>query len=99
MVRILWLNSARNDMRDIKRYYLNLAGYAVAKRLIKKITDAVSLLRGNPLLGRKDDSFAFVREYRYIIVGYYKIYYFEYSGSIYIVAIWDTRQEPSKLKL
>jgi hypothetical protein len=41
----------------------------------------------------------FAEEYRYLVVGNYKlVYYIDCETAIYIVAVFDCRQNPEKLK-
>lgn len=45
-----------------------------------------------PYLGRKDEDFTHIREYRYMVVLTYKVYYFVEDDGVYIASIWDCRQ-------
>ncbi|HLG34892.1 MAG TPA: type II toxin-antitoxin system RelE/ParE family toxin [Bacteroidia bacterium] len=68
--------------------------------IINKIIDRTETLKKGftksgqtePLLRNKK------YEYRYLVDGNYKIIYFENEGVIIISAVFDTRQNPGKLK-
>ena len=45
-----------------------------------------------PYLGRKDEVFTHIRDYRYVVVLTYKVYYFVEDDGVYIASIWDCRQ-------
>ena len=89
---IHWLRRASNELDAIYQFYCQLAGEQVAKRRVRKIIHCVDNLESMPYLGRKDEEFTHIREYRYLVVMTYKVYYFIEDDGIYIASIWDCRQ-------
>lgn len=89
---IHWLRRASTEIETIYRFYKHFASDIVAKRRISKIIHSVDYLKKMPYLGRKDEDFINIREYRYLVVLTYKIYYFIENDKVYIASIWDCRQ-------
>ena len=56
------------------------------------IVHLVDYLETMPFLGKKDEDFTQIMEYRYLVVLTYKIYYFVEDHNVYIASIWDCRQ-------
>lgn len=89
---IHWLRRASNELDAIYQFYGEFASEQVAKRRVGTIIHSVDLLQNMPCLGRKDEDFTHIREYRYVVVLTYKVYYFIEDGGVYIASIWDCRQ-------
>lgn len=70
---IHWLRRASNELDAIYQFYSEFAGEQVAKRRIGRIIHSVDLLQNMPYLGRKDEDFTHIREYRYMVVLTYKV--------------------------
>ena len=99
--RILWTDSAINQLKDIFDYHLIKASHTIAQRLIKKIIDATIILENNPKAGRKEDLLEDrPQEFRFIIVKNYKIiYWIDYEFNIINVSmVFDTRQNPKQIE-
>ena len=90
--KIHWLRRASTEIETIYRFYSHFASELVAKRRVGKIIHDADLLKTMPYLGRKDEDFTHIREYRYLVVLCYKIYYFIENDCVYIASIWDCRQ-------
>jgi len=71
-LNIQWLDTAQEDLRAIRIYYMENAGKTVTHNRIKKIMNSVSLLSKNPYLGKGEDlnntGFLFVEIIKYIII-------------------------------
>lgn len=89
---IRWLRRASTEIETIYQFYRQFASEFVAKRRISIIIHSVDLLATMPYWGRKDEDFTHIREYRYLVVLSYKIYYFIENNCVYIASIWDCRQ-------
>jgi hypothetical protein len=59
------------------------------------VNDAIDLVRDYPNLGRKTD----YDDYKNILVKEYLIFYLESTNEIRIIAIWDERRNPDKIKV
>lgn len=94
-----WSEIAENQLKDIFDYYAIEAGSRTAKRLINKIIKRVDILLSYPQSGQKEELLLNrVLEYRYLIEGNYKIIYSVQDNYIVISAIFDTRQNPTKIE-
>ena len=72
---------------------------SISINLINSIEILENSLYDFSKIGSKDSEFSHLkRNYRKIIVGYYKVTYREGSDKIYINRIFDTRQNPKKNK-
>ncbi|KAF2327674.1 type II toxin-antitoxin system RelE/ParE family toxin [Flavobacterium nitrogenifigens] len=100
-LKIVWSQFAENELDKIHDYYLHKAGIRVAKKIIKEIIPEPSKLISNNfstqieelLLDRE-------KEYHYLVCKNYKIIYSvdKENKQIQIAAVFDTRQNPVKLK-
>ena len=91
---------AKIQAYEILLYGKQVFGVVVASKLARKMEKNDSLLIANPLLGSIEP----VLEkhplgYRYLMINsiFKEIYYID-KDSIYIVAIWDCRQNPITLQ-
>lgn len=99
---VIWSEFSEKLIDEIFDYYeKKTKSYNVAKSIIEKILFAPNILLNNPKLGQietllKDRNI----EYRYIVVSNYKLIYYidELSKTINIADVFDTRQNPIKLR-
>jgi len=99
--KILWTDSAINQLKDIYDYHLVKASISIAQKLIQKIIEATIILEYNPKSGRKEDLLTKrQKEFRFLIVKNYKIiYWIDYELSIINISmVFDTRQNPTKIE-
>jgi toxin ParE1/3/4 len=98
-IRVLWSATSLRQLKDIFDYYSLKASVTVADKLVKKIVEKSIQLETNPLAGPKEPLLEKKQyEYRYLVAGNYKlIYRFSYP-IIRIVAVYDCRQNPTKLE-
>ncbi|AOR27394.1 plasmid stabilization system protein [Formosa sp. Hel1_33_131] len=98
---IIWSNFAEYQLDEIFNYYTKKVNVKVAQSIMFKIRDKVEVLIKNPLIGEKEELLEDRKQnYRRLIVTNYKIIYSlnEKIETIKIVDIFDTRQNPIKLK-
>jgi len=99
IIPVAWTEPARKDLQNIYDFLANVSE-PVAFRIINKILDRAEILKwgfaksgqAEPLL--KNRKF----QYRYLVVGNYKIIYFEKNGAVIIARVFDVRQNPRKMK-
>ena len=89
---IHWLRRASRELDSVFQFYSQFASKQVASRRIVKIVHCVDLLEAMPYLGKKDEEFAHIRQYRYLVVLTYKVYYFVEGNGVYVASVWDCRQ-------
>ena len=98
-VRVFWTETARSDLRVIYKYYKEIAGIEKAKKLVKTIIDRTIQLEKFPLSGPKEPLLVHRKnEYHYLVEGNYKIIYWVENNYAKIAAVFDCRQDSSKLK-
>lgn len=96
---LYWTTEAKNDLKNIAKYYKKEVSKEIASKQTKSIKHYVNLLEANPLLGFKESLLEnAAKEYRSLIHGNYKIVYRIENDIVYINRIFDCRQDPDKLK-
>lgn len=100
-LEIFWSEFAKLKLEEIYQYYRLKVSKKVAKKIVNGIVDQTIDLDKNPEIGQiesflKDK----VREFRYLVYSNYKIIYYinKKSELIVIANVFDTRQNPSKIK-
>ena len=100
-LKIIWSDYAETQLDKIFEYYAENANDRVAKNLIQKIIAEPNRLLESPNSSQIED-LLLDREnlYRYLIYKNYKIIYSvdEKKHSIQIADVFDTRQNPEKIK-
>lgn len=100
-MRILWSDTAKADIGVIYSYYKETASLQVARSIRNKLIKKPRLLSKQPELGQEEDNpIVAGRGFRYLVEGNYKLVYkvFAERNEILIATVFDTRQNPSKLK-
>lgn len=97
---LIWLSPARKRLREIANYYLREKHTLAGHRIVKEITNAAHSLKTFPEMGTVETTLVdSPKTYRYLVVrNNYKIIYRIDNKKIYIVTIWDCRQNPDKLR-
>lgn len=104
MISILFTNRAKEDLKRIEIFNTALYGKQTSNKIIKSIFNRISILESSESnfteIGSIDTSFPHLkRTYRKLIEEQYKITYRVSKDSIiYIVRIFDMRQNPIKNK-
>ncbi|MBW7867302.1 MAG: type II toxin-antitoxin system RelE/ParE family toxin [Brumimicrobium sp.] len=100
-LEVFWSEIAKNKLGEIFDYYKFRASLAIAKKIVNGIVNQTIELDKMPEMGQieeilKDDE----REFRYLVYTNYKIVYFinKNAKRIVIANVFDTRQDPKKLK-
>lgn len=101
-MEITWSDTAKFQLKEIYDYYREVAGVKVAKSIKNKLIKKPQILTKQPDIGQLEDNTAVKgREFRYLVEGHHKIVYKVYSDqtTILIAAVFDTRQNPSSLRV
>lgn len=97
---VVWSHFAEKQLDEIFEYYFRKVNVGLAKRIIGDLIKETDRLRITPFIGQLEPLLHnFSLEYRYLILGNYKIIYTvdsEYN-LIKISDIFDTRQNPVKI--
>ena len=80
-----WSPLAKQDLRDIWRYYSDIASPLVADGILRKVTNAANRAAARPLLWRRRD--ALMPGLRAAIVHPYAVFYRIVDGNVEIVRV------------
>ena len=98
-IKIVWTKQSVSDLRNIYSYYEKFS-QQIARNLINNILRKTKVFEnGFVNIGQKEPLLKgrnFV--YRYLIFNNYKIIYRVESGYVYIITVFDVRQNPETLK-
>jgi len=98
-IKVFWTETALNNLEDIFEYYKYKASVRVARKLVKGLVKSTLKLQESPQIGRMEELLADRKfEYRFLVVGNYKIIYWIEESYIKIATIFDCRQNPEKIK-
>lgn len=100
-LKIIWSEFAETQLDEIYKYYERKASSRIAKRLVKGIINEPKKLIKTPYLGQEEELLKERKnQYRYLVFKNYKLIYSvdNENGFIKITDIFDTRQNPPKLK-
>ncbi|MEA3317301.1 MAG: type II toxin-antitoxin system RelE/ParE family toxin [Bacteroidota bacterium] len=98
-VKVLWTETALNNLEDIFEYYKYKASVSVAKKIVNELVRTSLKIQNSPKIGRKEELLINRKfEYRFLISGKYKIIYWIEDNYIKISTVFDCRQNPEKIK-
>jgi toxin ParE1/3/4 len=98
-IRIEWSELSERQLKDIFDYYSFEASPSIARRIINRIINRVSILENNPLAGHKEELLSdYPEDFRYLVESDYKIIYWKNENLITIASVFDCRQNPEKIK-
>lgn len=99
--KIIWSEFSETQLDEIYNYYEKKASKRVAKKLLKGIINEPKKLIKTPLIGQEEELLSERKtEYRYLVFKNYKLIYSidNQNGFIKIADVFDTRQNPPKMK-
>jgi len=98
-MRIIVTTPAKQKLKQIYDYYEAASSKRIAKSIINDIVNATEILIEQPLAGQTEEFLIDLElNHRRIVEGNYKIIYRIQDDKIYITDIFDTRQNPLKMK-
>jgi plasmid stabilization system protein ParE len=98
-MKVLWTKFALASLRDIYLFYKEKASITVASRIRVEVLTSFDQLENHALSGQIEESLEDLNQsHRYILRGQYKIIYKIMRGKVYITDVFDTRQDPEKIK-
>ena len=100
MGQVIWTNLAISELKSIFIYYRMAANETVADKIRKSIFNATKPLNKQPFIGQIEENLIELKqEHRYLVEGNYKIIYRIIDTDVYIIDIFDCRQNPQKMKI
>ena len=98
-MKVLWTKSALASLYDIYYYYNENVSITIACKIRDNILAVPRQLEKHYLIGQLEESLKEMEEgHRYIVKDNYKIIYKIQTNTIYITDVFDTRQDPDKIK-
>jgi len=100
-LRIYWTDFSKSELQGIFDYYKQKAGIRITRRLVEGIISETKKLSEQPLIGQIEELLSErTEEFRYLVHRNYKIIYWinRDMNRIEIADIFDTRQNPMKMK-
>jgi toxin ParE1/3/4 len=98
-LKVFWTETAIEQLENIFDYYKFKASVKTAQNIVTRLVDRTIQLENQPLSGQIEDLLKKrKKEYRYIVEDNYKIIYWLDDNYIKIATVFDTRQNPEKLK-
>ena len=100
---VVWTSRATKDLEKITLFYIELYGYAKARKIASELRQTTDILEYKDIdtskIGAIDETFEHLkRNYRKLLNHHCKITYREGKTKFYIVRVFDTRQHPDKNK-
>ena len=97
-IRIEWSELSERQLKDIFDFYSLAVSLGIARKIINRIIDRVSILESNPLAGKKEELLnGYSEDFRYLVESNYKIIYWQIENLITIASVFDCRQNPKKI--
>lgn len=97
--KVFWTKFAFNSLKEIHRYYKENVSKIIADNIRDNVLDSTSQLEILPRSGAKEELLNELKEEcRFVVRGNYKIIYKIKSKRIFIMDVFDTRQDPQKIK-
>ena len=98
-IKVFWTQRALNDLEDIFEYYKYNASLKVARKLVKEIVKSTIVIQHSPKIGKIEELLIDrIIEYRFLIVKNYKVIYWIEDNYVKVATVFDTRQNPDKIK-
>ncbi len=97
-MKIIWTDFASETLREIYKYYKEVAGENVARKIRTNIFSATKQLEKHPQSGQIEKSLERLEcGHHYLVENNYKIVYRKVKEGILITDIFDSRQDPIKI--
>jgi len=97
-VKILWSNLAEESLISIYKYYGEIAGISIARKIKSEILFAAKQLIKFSESGQEEELLKQLEQgHRYLVKGHHKIIYKPVEEGILITDVFDTRQNPIKM--
>ncbi len=98
-MNIQWTLEAKKDLKKIYKFYVKYFSKELALKTINQTFNKVKTLELGTELGQEEELLKHLNQgHRYLISNHNKIIYKVEDDIIYITHVFDTRQNPEKLK-
>ena len=99
---IFWSNQAKKQLREVFKFYKETTSIELAEKVKNRLIQKPTILLEHPELGQEETNEAVAgMGFRYLVESHHKIVYKLYPSEsiILIAAVFDTRQNPDKLRV
>lgn len=96
MAQIKWNKRASKQLTNLQEYLLQVFGETTVKTFTSRLFKFLELLLKHPHLGSQENKSQAIRGF--VLHRHTTILYKEHQGSIYILTLFDNRQNPEKKK-
>ena len=94
--QVIWSPRSRRELNEILEYWIHRnKSNSYSKNLKKLFEEATQLISQHPNMGKLTND----KTARFKVVRDYLMIYEEANDKIYILTIWDGRQDPEKLRI
>lgn len=98
-MKVVLTDVAKRRLKKIFNYYRRKGATKIGQKIKTNIIKKAKILKQHPLIGQVEESLIDLNQgHRYLVVGHHKILYRVISDTVYITDIFDTRQNPDKIK-
>ena len=95
---VVWTSDALNDLDEVYEFIAQKSIQRAIKT-VEAILDQADQLITHPYSGQKEEGLQHLSDnYRYLVKDHYKTIYQVLEQRVVIIQVFDTRQDPSKMK-
>lgn len=99
VAKVIWSDFALRQLKKIHNYYKIEVSEKIARKLTISIVETTIQLASNPQIGTKEHLLEHTKyEYRFVVMKNYKIIYRIDNEFLSVISVFDTRQNPEKIK-
>jgi len=96
---ILWTKIALNNTKKVYKFYIKNANKDVADQIVDEIFQSIKTLEYSNSIGQEEDNLKHLKGgHRYLVIRHNKVIYKLKDEKVFITHVFDTRQQPDKLK-
>lgn len=98
-MKVLFTQNAKDKLDEIFQYFKDKSLTKTGRQIRAKILAKALSLKDFPFIGQEDELLKTLgKNHRYLVEGNYKIIYRVELDTVFVLNIFDTRQDPQKLK-
>ena len=96
---VQWSKFALKKLQQVHKFYIKIADKEVADKIVVEIFNAIKTLSHSSFIGQQEPTLEKLKkDHRYLLSHHCKIIYKIDLNTVYITHVFDTRQNPKKLK-
>lgn len=98
-MKLVYTEQALKNLQEVLEFIVQESSVTEARKVRDTLLEKADLLIKNPELGQKEEYLDHLGlSHRRIVESHYKIIYRIIGEAIYVTDIFDTRQDPDKMK-